>query len=149
MTEQHQTRIFWSHVQKIAWWQTQTCRKRADVLYDKTSSFKSQVINCFNIFVPIITRKIIPYLMSVLLSNKIGLIHKLINHFLWVKIWLQSHHCIFREILQHISKYICCEYILWIGIFYFVMLKQSRSQILKWGCNTWRINSVFCTLYIR
>jgi len=35
-----------------------TCRKRADALHGKNSSFKFQVINCFNAFVTIITSKI-------------------------------------------------------------------------------------------
>ena len=38
-----------------------TCRKRADALHGKNSSFKFQVINCFNAFVTIITSKIMTY----------------------------------------------------------------------------------------
>ena len=46
-----------------------TCRKRADASHGKNSSFKSQVIDCFNVFATIITSKIMAYLMSILLSN--------------------------------------------------------------------------------
>jgi hypothetical protein len=47
-----------------------TCRKRADASHGKNSSFKSQVINYINVFVTIITSKIMmTYLMFVLLSN--------------------------------------------------------------------------------
>jgi hypothetical protein len=46
-----------------------TCRKRADALHSKNSSFKSQVMNCFNVFVTIIISKIMAYLMTLLLSN--------------------------------------------------------------------------------
>ena len=38
-----------------------TCRKRADASHGKNSSFKSQVINCFNVFVTIITSKIMAF----------------------------------------------------------------------------------------
>ena len=47
-----------------------TCRRRADASHGKNLSFKSQVINYINVFVTIITSKIImAYLMFVLLSN--------------------------------------------------------------------------------
>jgi hypothetical protein len=39
----------------------------------------------------------------------------------------------FGEILQHIFKYASCEYILCIRIFHFVMLKELRLQLLKFG----------------
>ena len=45
-----------------------TCRKRADALYGRNSSFKSQVTSCFNVSV-INTNQSMAYLMSVLLSN--------------------------------------------------------------------------------
>ena len=42
-----------------------TCRKRADASHSRNSSFKSQVTNCFNVSVTIITSKNMAYLMSV------------------------------------------------------------------------------------
>ena len=53
----NQTFIFWV-----------TCRKRANASHGKNSSFKSQEINFFNLFVTI-TSKIIAHLMFILLSN--------------------------------------------------------------------------------
>jgi len=47
----------------------ETCRKRADALHGKNLSFKSQAINCFDVFITIIGSKIMAYLISVLLSN--------------------------------------------------------------------------------
>jgi hypothetical protein len=109
-----------------------TCRKRADALHGKNSSFKSQVINCFHVFVTIITSKIMACLISVLqLDRPYPQTHQsfaLSKNFGCKATTIVI--AIFGEILQHILKYTSCKYIL---IFNFVMLKELRVVTQIWG----------------